>query len=217
PGAKLPRAAPHLAVRSLYLSRQLMGQEEPFPDLERLNAMSEADFATAVAPLFEGAPRFLKRLAKKRPFGFEDELIGAARETAHAMPEEEQLELIAAHPRIGADPATLSPFSQEEQGYGLDSREEDDREDDEEEPPGEPAYVGEELAMLNEIYEAHFGFRYVVFVAGRPREAIISLMEVALRNDREAELRRAIDDTIYIAADRLAGMREAEPAETQIG
>ena len=71
--------------------------------------------------------------------------------------------------------------------------------------------------MLNEIYEAHFGFRYVVFVAGRPREAIIPLIEVALRNDREAELRRAVDDAVYIAADRLASLRQAEPAETEAG
>jgi 2-oxo-4-hydroxy-4-carboxy-5-ureidoimidazoline decarboxylase len=193
-----------------------MGQDQPFPGIERLNAMSEADFAAAMAPLFEGARRFLQRLAEARPFAFEEELLGAARETAHAMPEEEQLELLAAHPRIGADPESLSRLSEREQGHGPDGQA-DDGDDDEEEPQGEPAYVGEELAMLNEIYEAHFGFRYVVFVAGRPREAIIPLMEVALRNDRAAELRRAIDDTIYIAADRLASLRGAEPAETEVG
>jgi 2-oxo-4-hydroxy-4-carboxy--5-ureidoimidazoline (OHCU) decarboxylase len=196
-----------------------MGQDEPFPGIEQLNAMSEAQFAAAMAPLFEGAPRFVQRLAGARPFAFEDELIGAARETAHAMPPEEQLELLAGHPRIGADPASLSRLSQREQGYGPDAPEDEDKDEDEDEdePPGEPAYVGEELAMLNEIYEAHFGFRYVVFVAGRPREAIIPLMEVALRNDRDAELRRAIDDTIYIAADRLASLRGAKPAETEVG
>jgi 2-oxo-4-hydroxy-4-carboxy--5-ureidoimidazoline (OHCU) decarboxylase len=191
-----------------------MGEDQPFPGIDRLNAMSEADFAAAMTPLFEGAPRFLQRLAGARPFALEEELIGAARETAHAMPEAEQLELLAAHPRIGADPASLSRLSEREQGYVPDAGEEDE---DGDEQVGEPVYVGEELAMLNEIYEAHFGFRYVVFVAGRPREAIIPLMEVALRNDRAAELRRAIDDAIYIAADRLASLRGAEPAETEVG
>ncbi len=73
--------------------------------------------------------------------------------------------------------------------------------------------------MLNEIYEGHFGFRYVVFVAGRPREAIIPLMEIALRNDRDAELRRAVDDTVYIAHDRLIGLRppEPEPVPEEVG
>jgi 2-oxo-4-hydroxy-4-carboxy--5-ureidoimidazoline (OHCU) decarboxylase len=65
----------------------------------------------------------------------------------------------------------------------------------------------EELAMLNELYEANFGFRYVVFVAGRPKTEIVPLIERALRNDREVELRRAVDDVIYIAGDRLRRLR----------
>ena len=61
--------------------------------------------------------------------------------------------------------------------------------------------------MLNEIYERQFGFRYVVFVAGRPKPEIVPLLEHALRNEREAELRRAVDDAIYIAGDRLLKLR----------
>jgi 2-oxo-4-hydroxy-4-carboxy--5-ureidoimidazoline (OHCU) decarboxylase len=65
----------------------------------------------------------------------------------------------------------------------------------------------EELAMLNELYEERFGFRYVIFVAGRPRDEIVPLLEHALVNDRDVELRRAVDDAIYIAGDRLRRMR----------
>ena len=61
--------------------------------------------------------------------------------------------------------------------------------------------------MLNELYEQRFGFRYVVFVAGRPKTEIVPLLEHALREDRGAELRRAVDDAIYIAADRLRRLR----------
>ena len=62
--------------------------------------------------------------------------------------------------------------------------------------------------MLNELYEQRFGFRYVIFVAGRPRDEIVPLLERALVSDREVELRRAVDDAIrYIAADRLRGLR----------
>jgi 2-oxo-4-hydroxy-4-carboxy-5-ureidoimidazoline decarboxylase len=71
--------------------------------------------------------------------------------------------------------------------------------------------LAQELADLNAAYERRFGFRYVVFVAGRPRAAIVPLMEVALRNERDAELRRGVDDAIYIAADRLRSIR-GEPA-----
>jgi 2-oxo-4-hydroxy-4-carboxy--5-ureidoimidazoline (OHCU) decarboxylase len=190
-----------------------MPGDEDFPTIEELNSMSEEEFAASLTRLFEGGPRFLRRLADMRPFDSDDELIGTAREVAHAMPEDEQLELVAAHPRIGADPSILSAASHREQGYAADGDRAvaDEGEDEDEEPPGEPAHIGEELAMLNDIYEAHFGFRYVVFVAGRPREAIIPLMEVAIRNDRDAELRRVVDDTIYIAHDRLIGLRPPEP------
>ena len=63
----------------------------------------------------------------------------------------------------------------------------------------------EELAMLNELYQQRFGFRYVIFVAGRPRDEIVPLLERALVNDREVELRRAVDDAIYIAGIGCAG------------
>ena len=70
--------------------------------------------------------------------------------------------------------------------------------------------LAQELADLNAAYEQRFGFRYVVFVAGRPRAEIVPLMEVALRNERDAELRRGVDDAIYIAADRLRSIRGAQ-------
>ena len=59
--------------------------------------------------------------------------------------------------------------------------------------------------MLNELYQQRFGFRYVIFVAGRPRDEIVPLIEHALVNDREVELRRAVDDAIYIAGIGCAG------------
>jgi 2-oxo-4-hydroxy-4-carboxy-5-ureidoimidazoline decarboxylase len=196
-----------------------MPADEAFPGIEELNVLPEADFAASLTRLFEGGPRFVARMAAMRPYESDDELIRTAREIAHAMPEDEQLELVAAHPRIGADPNILSAASHREQGYASDGERDLVAEADEDEVPGEPAHVAEELAMLNEIYEAHFGFRYVVFVAGRPREEIVPLMEVALRNDRAAELRRAVDDTIYIAHDRLLGLRppEPEPVPEEVG
>jgi 2-oxo-4-hydroxy-4-carboxy-5-ureidoimidazoline decarboxylase len=169
----------------------------PFPEVAQLNTLSVATFVATLSPLFEGAPRFLWRLAEARPFDTDGELLAAAHEIAVSMPEDERVELIEAHPRIGADARTLSALSFDEQGYDEEAAEE-----------AETARAYEELAMLNEIYEARFGFRYVVFVAGRSKAEIVPLLERALRNDRDAELRRAVDDAIDIAADRLARPRE---------
>lgn len=90
-------------------------------ELGRVNAADTAAFVGMVAPLFEGAPRFLDRLADARPFGDWGSMFTAARAIAHAMPTDEQVELIDAHPRLGAPPATVSEMSYREQGYDRDA------------------------------------------------------------------------------------------------
>ena len=92
-------------------------------DVARLDSLPPAEFEAAVAPWFEGAPRFLARLAAARPFGDEPTLFGRAAAIALAMPEAEQIELIDAHPRLGAPPATVSAASHREQGYDRDTTE----------------------------------------------------------------------------------------------
>ncbi|MBA3687448.1 MAG: 2-oxo-4-hydroxy-4-carboxy-5-ureidoimidazoline decarboxylase [Chloroflexi bacterium] len=166
-----------------------------YPAIEHLNDLSADAFADEVAPLFEGARRFLQRLAAARPFDSDKAFLATAREVARTMPEADQVELLNAHPMLGADPAAVSRASFEEQGYGSPS----------EEGSGQP--ILEELAMLNRVYEGRFGFRYVVFVAGRPLSAMGPLIEAAMRNDRAAELGRGLDDVIDIAADRLGRLR----------
>jgi 2-oxo-4-hydroxy-4-carboxy--5-ureidoimidazoline (OHCU) decarboxylase len=163
--------------------------------IDDLNELSADAFADEVAPLFEGAPGFLERLAAARPFDSDHAFLAAAREVARTMPEADQVELLNAHPPLGGDPSAVSRASFEEQGY------ESPDGDDERQP------ILEELAMLNEVYEGRFGFRYVVFVAGRPLSAMGPLMEAAMRNDRAAELRRGLDDVIDIGADRLGRLR----------
>jgi len=164
-----------------------------FPELDVL--AGEA-FAFAVGPLFEGAPPFLARLAAARPFGDAAGLFAQARAIAHAMPEPEQLELIDAHPRLGAPPGSVSALSYAEQGYDLETADAA--------AEVERARIADELAQLNDAYEARFGFRYCVFVAGRPRAALVPAMAEALSADRTSEIARALDAVVDIAADRHA-------------
>ena len=154
-------------------------------DVALLDALPDRDFEAAVGPWFEGASRFLGRLAAARPFGDESTLFGRAEAIALAMPEDEQVELIDAHPRLGASPASVSKLSHREQGYDRDTTE-----------------AIEELARLNAAYEARFGFRFCVFVAGRSRAALAPVLAAALDSDRDAEIRRALGDVVAIARDR---------------
>jgi 2-oxo-4-hydroxy-4-carboxy-5-ureidoimidazoline decarboxylase len=142
--------------------------------------------------LFEGAPRFLDRLERAGPFPSADVLFHVARDIAHAMPEPEQIELIDAHPRLGAPPGTVSQMSYVEQGY--------DRGTGTFADPGVDVAI--ELERLNDAYEERHGFRYCVFVAGRSREALLPDMTAAIDADRTSELHRALDAVVDIAIDR---------------
>ena len=160
----------------------------------------------ALAPLFEGGSQFLARLCAARPFGDIEGLLGTAREVARSLPEAGQVALIDAHPRLGAPPDSVSALSFVEQGY---DREAAESATGAAEPEGRR--VGAELARLNAAYEARFGFRYCVFVAGRTRAALLAGLEAALSADRDAELVRALDAIVDIAADRLDRLDRLDP------
>ena len=184
--------------------------DAPALSIDRLDVIAPGAFAAAVAPLFEAARGFLGRLAMARPFGSVDALFERGREIAHAMPLDEQLELIDAHPRLGAPPSTVSALSFVEQGYDRDGAARAAREADAAE--AERARIAAELERLNAAYEARFGFRYCVFVAGRSRAALLPGMTAALEADRDAEIVRALDAVVDIARDRYATLTAA-PAE----
>jgi 2-oxo-4-hydroxy-4-carboxy--5-ureidoimidazoline (OHCU) decarboxylase len=159
----------------------------PAPSIDELNALPAPDAEAELAVLFESAPRFLARLAAERPFADEDDLFERAETIALELPEDEAVELVNAHPRLGAPAAEMSALSRREQG--------------------EPS-TSDRLAPLNEAYERRFGFRYCVFVAGRPREALVPEWEARLESgDRDTELHRARRDVVAIARDRYRRLR----------
>jgi 2-oxo-4-hydroxy-4-carboxy-5-ureidoimidazoline decarboxylase len=138
--------------------------------------------------LFENAPRFVERLAATE-FRDWNEVLAHGEELARTLPEDEQLELINGHPRIGALPASVSATSFHEQGYDRDRG---------------TAELQARLDALNSAYEDRFGFRYVVFVNGRSRAAMADLMDEALSSQRDEELHRALSDVFAIARHRLS-------------
>ena len=129
-----------------------------------------------LAELFGGRTRFVERLADL------PDPLAHARRLARELPEDEQLEVLNAHPAIGA--RALSPTSALEQGG-------------EEEPA-----VLDELERLNRAYEERFGFRFVVFVNRRRKAEIVPVLRERLEHSREQELETALDELIAIAEDR---------------
>ena len=125
--------------------------------------------ADELAELFGGRTRFVERLAERgHPFE-------VAREVLAELPEEEQVEALNAHPRIGAP----SP-----------------------EQHGDQPEVLTRLAYLNQVYEEKFGFSFVVFVAGRSRAELVPVLEERLARSRDEELETGLRELCAIARDR---------------
>ncbi|HEY2326546.1 MAG TPA: 2-oxo-4-hydroxy-4-carboxy-5-ureidoimidazoline decarboxylase [Gaiellaceae bacterium] len=129
-----------------------------------------------LAELFEGHTRFVERLA-----AIEDPLEHAC-EVAHELPDDEKKEVLDAHPAIGA--RANSTRSAREQGADDD-----------------PSVLAE-LAELNRAYEDKFGFRFVVFVNGRPRREIVPVLRERLERSRVEELATGVDELVQIAVSR---------------
>ena len=134
--------------------------------------------AAELAELFESSPVVERLAAVENPLAHAREVIGV-------LPEPEQVALLNAHPRIGATTG-LSAASAREQGA----------EDD-------PAVLAE-LAELNAAYEERFGFRFVVFVAGRSRTEILPVLRERLDRPRAEELATGLDELVAIAISRAS-------------
>jgi len=169
------------------------------PPIEQLNRLGEPDFADRLTLLFESAPRLAAALSKERPFASYDALLDRAEAIVAALPEREQVEIVNAHPRIGEDAASVrrtSAQSYREQGY--------DREAALDREQVERAY--RDLDALNRAYEARFGFRFVVFVDGRPKAQIVDVMRARLDHPHQEEMATALRDMLLIARDRLRSL-----------
>ena len=130
-----------------------------------------------LAELFEGDTALVRKLAER------EDPLGSARDVIGELTEAEKLEALNAHPAIGAR-GPLSARSAAEQAGDAD-----------------PAILTE-LAYQNQIYEEKFGFRFVVFVDGRPKSEILEVLQQRLERTREEELQTGLHELVAIARDR---------------
>jgi 2-oxo-4-hydroxy-4-carboxy--5-ureidoimidazoline (OHCU) decarboxylase len=134
-----------------------------------------------LAAIFEHAPALAERVRGSDP----SSIVASARSEIARMSDVERIAVLNAHPRIGADPTSLSALSRREQGGGAD------------------VATLRELAAMNDEYERTFGFRFVVFVAGRSKAEIAQVMRDRLRRSRDDELATGIAEFLAITRDRL--------------
>src|SRR3954451_22688563 len=137
--------------------------------IEELNRQPLDAFTEALRPLFEAAGPLGARVAAGRPFASYTALLAHADALVDTLTPDEQVTVVNAHPRIGESAAVVretSPLSYREQGYDAEAGM----------APDEVARIYADLARLNAEYEAKFGFRFLVFVKGRPKAVILDVL-----------------------------------------
>ncbi len=195
--------------------------DAPLVPAATLGDLDAEAMAGAIRPLFEDSPWLAARLCGSSYSSWE-ELVDRAGDILDQASDEEKAGVLASHPRLGAAQEELrrrSETSWREQGAG---RRIDDT-------------VLDALAAANDRYEDRFGFPFVDWVAGRPLEAMIAVIDSRLVDNpradphadtptdphagRRAELTRACRALVDIARDRLGKLpsdpdtaRPARPA-----
>lgn len=146
--------------------------------------MTSEPITGRLAAVFERAPGLaaaLRHAGQDTPRS----IIAKARGALDRMTEDERVAVLNAHPRIGADPESLSMHSRREQGEAADGA------------------TLQLLDELNDAYEDRFGFRFVVFVAGRSKKEIVPVLRARLAKERDAELKTGLEEFLAISLDRL--------------
>ncbi len=155
-----------------------------------LGSLDSEALAAAIRPLWEDASPLVEHLVG-RPVSSWGEHLDRAEAAIATMDDASRAVLLQAHPRIGAPPAELARRSV------LSYREQS----------GATAAASGTAAVLdarNDEYEARFGFPFVEWVAGRPKDAIVAVIDRRIERDRRTELDAGCAALVAIARDRLS-------------
>jgi 2-oxo-4-hydroxy-4-carboxy-5-ureidoimidazoline decarboxylase len=139
--------------------------------------------------VFEHSPWVAERAWRERPFGSIDALHAAMMRAVHAGSDAEKLALVRAHPELaGGQNLTVSSTSEQGRlGFNRLSDTELER-----------------MNRINRAYREKFGFPCIVALRlHAERAAVMAEMERRLANDRETELKNALEQIGHIARGRL--------------
>ena len=145
-----------------------------------------------------GSVEWSRQMAESRPFAMLENLFRRADEVWHSLSTSDQLEAFAAHPKIGS---TKSAPTQQHRAASWSANEQSGME-------AADADVRRRLAEANSLYEAKFGFIFIVCASGRSAEEMLSKCQSRLGNSLETELKTAAEEQRKITEIRLGKLLE---------
>jgi 2-oxo-4-hydroxy-4-carboxy-5-ureidoimidazoline decarboxylase len=156
--------------------------------MKELNGMERAPFIAAVGWVFEHSPWVAERAWPKRPFATLPALHAAMVEVVAHASCEEQIDLIRAHPDLGARASMSAASTGEQKGAGLDCLD---------------AAELERLHRLNSAYRQKFGFPFIYAVKGSSKYDVLDALQLRLGERPETERATALSQIYRIAQFRL--------------
>ena len=140
-----------------------------------------------------GAPRWVERMAARRPFGSREALLAAAREEWFALSRDEWIDAFRRHPRLGDREALRTKFAStrafsEAEQAGV---------------TGAADVVLDALSEGNRRYEERFGYIFIACASGQSAEALLASLTGRLANEPDVELGVAAEEHAKITALRL--------------
>ncbi len=170
--------------------------------LIELNRADEIQAIALLAPLIERAPEIAKQVARRRPFRSADDLFQAIHDALLALSESACIGLFRAHPELAPDnPLAMTEESQSEQGrLNLTSHESEYR---------------TRLNELNARYREKYGFPFITALARHENiDSVLKEFEARLKNDRDTEIRRAIDQIAVVSSTRVRAKFGSDDSRT---
>lgn len=172
-----------------------------------INRLDRGEFVDRLGKVFESSHWVSERASARRPFADLHELRDALLGEMYRAGEEEQEDLIQAHPDLAGKAAVagnLTPESTGEQASaGLDRL-----------SPGEY----EAFTRMNREYRERFGFPMIVCVREHDKDSILRFARDRLDNSPEEEKRTALTEIAKIATIRLRELvREDMPEDRRPG
>ena len=161
--------------------------------IEQLEKYSNEQFIELFGEIFEHSPWIAEKALKERPFQSVDETFEVMREIVEKSSYDKKLALILEHPELGKRIKMSEASVREQSGAGLDSLSPEEF---------------EIFSATNKAYMGKFDFPFIIAVAGKDKNDILSAMKVRLNNSCEAEFNTALNEIYKIAKIRFDAIIE---------
>ncbi len=160
--------------------------------LAQINALDEAGFVRTLGGIFEHSPWVAQRAFAQRPFASVAALHAAMNGVVAKATPAEQFALLRAHPELAGKAAVRGELTAdsttEQSGAGLTAC--------------SPEEYGQ-LNELNRLYNAKFGFPFILAVKGYDRAGVIREFARRVQLDRADEMTECLAQVSRIARLRL--------------